>query len=245
MGRESSRFSQQAINRIAEIAIASQLKQDVEISVDIKTTLKQLTKGQIDAIVILIRRLVLSYSLRTETFQLDIGAVTVKPLSAVKGQIKLLHSSQGTLRVVIDENDLTAALNESIQRNAAPGFQQAGQTKFLRCLLANGVITVQQESNSLSAETGLQTESKTESIALRAVPSSEPESKQRILWQPASEQPNAGWISEVIDSLDRLLNLKDFEQKGLLLTVREIQIADGRLQLNANALIQQFPSDAA
>ena len=241
MKRESSRFSQQAINRIAEIAIASQLKQDVNLSVNIAATLKQLAKGQIDAIVILIERLVLSRNLKTEAFQLDIGAVTVKPLSALKGQIKLLHPSQGKLSVVINENDLTTALNQSIAQNS-PNSSQLNQIPSpVRCSLANHTITIQLKPNPLSDET--------ESIVLRALPASEQESKQGIVWQPSlsshpsSQQSNPSWASDVIVSLDRLLNLKDFEQKGLFLTVQEIRIADGKLRLNADAFIQEFPPD--
>ncbi|MEP0909639.1 DUF2993 domain-containing protein [Leptolyngbya sp. GB1-A1] len=238
MKRESSRFSQQAINRIAEIAIASQLKQDVDLSVNIAATLKQLAKGQIDAIVILIERLVLSRNLKTEAFQLDIGAVTVKPLSALKGQIKLLHPSQGKLSVVINENDLTTALNQAIAQNS-PQLNQI--TSPVRCSLVNNTITIQLKPNPLSDET--------ESIVLMALPPSEQESKQGIVWQhslsshPSSQQSNPSWASDVIASLDRLLNLKDFEQKGLFLTVQEIQIADGKLRLNADAFIQEFPPD--
>lgn len=240
MKRESTRFSQQAINRIAEIAIASQLKQEVEICVNITTTLNQLTKGQIDAIAILIRELVLSETLKTEVFQLDIGQVTVKPLSAMKGKIKLLHPSEGKLSVVMREADLTAALNQSMR---------SAQTLIpasVRCSIANQMLTLRFHPIDLSAPG----KAAVESIAL----SPSPAAGQGILWQPLpafdqsnqseqSNQINPAWLADVLPHLDRLLSLKDFEQKGLFLSLQAIEMSEGKLRLDADALIQEFPPD--
>ncbi|WP_088892234.1 LmeA family phospholipid-binding protein [Leptolyngbya ohadii] len=251
MTPESSRFSQQAINKIAEIAIARQLKQDVEISVNIVTTLNQLTKGQIDAIAILIRGLVLSENLRTDEFQLDIGAVTVKPFSAMKGKIKLVHPSEGRLRIVVDQNDLTIALNQLLQRSSARQsefLQDSQNPSSVRCGFADGVVTVQHNSRNLSPNRSTDLSagqfansfSDTESIVLTPVASS----AQGIDWRSLSSgQLGSQWISNLLDDLDRLLSLKDFEQKGLFLKVQEIQIADGKLAIDANAFIQEFPPD--
>jgi hypothetical protein len=239
MKRESARFSQQAINRIAQIAIASRLKQDVEISVDIATTLSQLTKGQIDAIEILIRRLVLSEKLRTEEFQLNIGAVTVKPLSAMKGQIKLLHPSEGKLRIVIHEADLATALYQSIQSNSVRSSQAISG---VQCTLADGAITIRCSLDELSDNSE---SDDAESTVFTVVPQLEQEAERRIIWQPllSSNFTYSEWVSDLLSKLDRLLSLKDFEQKGLFLTPQEIKISDGILQLNADALIQEFPPD--
>lgn len=252
MKPESSRFSQQAINRIAEIAIARQLKQDIEISVNIVTTLNQITKGQIDAIAILIRGLVLSESLRTDEFRLNIGTVTVKPFSAMKGKIKLVHPSEGSLRIVVDQEDLTIALNQLIQRSSARQsefLQNSQNPESVRCIFAEGAVTVQLNSRNLSPQRSTDLAAgqianslpDPESIVLAPVASSE----QGINWRSslASGQIDSQQVSNLLDDLDRLLSLKDFEQKGLFLKVQEIQIADGKFTIDANALIQEFPPD--
>lgn len=227
MKPESTRFSQQAINRIAEIAIARQLKQDVEIRVNIITTLNQLTKGQIDAIAILIQELVLSEILKTEVFQLEIGSVTVKPLSAMKGKIKLLHPSEGTLSLVIREADLTAALNQSL-RSAQP------IPASVRCSIANPILTVRWNPIESAA---------VESIDL--LPVLAPAATPGIFWQPllAADQSSPAWLADILPHLDRLLSLKDFEQKGLFLSIQAIEMIEGKLRIDARAMIQEFPPD--
>lgn len=61
---EKARFSQQAINKIAEVAIASQLKQVEKLKVQIDTDLNKLARGKIDSIDININGLLVRIQVR-------------------------------------------------------------------------------------------------------------------------------------------------------------------------------------
>lgn len=249
--QESGRFSQQAINRIAEVAIARQLRQDVEVRVDMTATLKQLAKGQIDAMTILIQGLILAGNLKTEEYQLDIGAVTVKPLSAVKGRIQLLHPSQGKLRVVISAADLTAALNQTVNGDRAKpdtalprsqSNQAITNQAIIRCEIADRALRLSSTDAAAASE----------SIVLTPVPQSEAQTAGKIEGKTAGKTESIDWQSasgsavippDWLTGLNQLLNLKEFERKGLFLSIRDIQLPDGKLQILADALIQSFPPE--
>lgn len=94
---ERAKFSQQAINKIAEVAIASQLKQVDKLKVQIKTELSKLARGQIDSLNINMNNLLMQPYLIVEELQLKINSVTVKPRSAILGKIKLVHPSTGAI----------------------------------------------------------------------------------------------------------------------------------------------------
>lgn len=94
---ERAKFSQQAINKIAEVAIASQLKQVDKLKVQIETELSKLARGQIDSLNINMNNLLMQPYLIVEELQLKINSVTVKPRSAILGKIKLVHPSTGAI----------------------------------------------------------------------------------------------------------------------------------------------------
>ncbi len=86
MTHEQPRLGEQALNKIAELALASQLEEVERLEVQIKTDLNKLARGEIDSIAIKLYGLVMQQDLTVEELQLQINRVTVKPLSAVFGK---------------------------------------------------------------------------------------------------------------------------------------------------------------
>ncbi len=103
-------FGEQAVNKIVEIAIASQLQKADGLEFRIKTDLNKLAHSQLDSLAIALYGVLLQPSLEAETLQLTIGRVTVKPCKALRGQIRLVHPSEGTFHLVINQASFTTAL---------------------------------------------------------------------------------------------------------------------------------------
>ena len=78
-----ARFGEQALNKMAEIALASQLKGVERLEVQIKTDLSKLARGEVDSITIKINKLLMPQELILEELQLHFNRVVVKPLSAM------------------------------------------------------------------------------------------------------------------------------------------------------------------
>lgn len=97
----NQQWSEQAINKVAEMAIATQIKKTESLKVNIKTDLSKLAKGKLDAIAIKLTGFVMEHELKADEFHLQIGQVTVKPLSAMRGNIRLVHPSEGDRKSVV------------------------------------------------------------------------------------------------------------------------------------------------
>lgn len=111
MKQEKAGLGEQALNKIAEIALTSQLEEVERLEVQIKTDLSKLAHGEVDSIAININGLLMQHDLVVEELQLQINRVVVKPRSAIFGKIKLTQPSTGTVRIAINEDNLTRAFN--------------------------------------------------------------------------------------------------------------------------------------
>ena len=237
---EKARFSQLAIDKIAEVAIASQLKQVEKLKVHIDTALNKLARGKIDSINININGLLIQPYLILEELQLKINSVTVKPRSATLGKIKLVHPAVGTIYFVFNQDDLTRAFNcESFLAN----IHQIGKTiainlQQVKCaLLADGKISLRSElilSNTEQAR-----------IAFTVVPQISNDGR-KIYLQDVHYLEGEALAPELTAALllqvSELLSLRMFERKGMSLRIQQVDVTAGKLTLQADTYIEQFPT---
>jgi len=232
MAQESSGLGEQVLNRIAEAAISSQLKQPADVSVQIKTDLNKLAQGQLDSIAIVIHPLLMPSGIEAEEFHLQIGQVTVKPLQALLGKIKLVHPSEAVLRFVINEASLTAALNTSFGRQA-PRLQQP-----INCLLSDNAITLKIES----VQTATAASQPVVLVTLPEIASGEREVVFQQVRCVEGHEPAPEFTAVLLTQMRELLSLRDFEQKGMVLKIQRLSVTAGKLTLLAAARIERFPS---
>jgi hypothetical protein len=237
--QEKSGFGEQAINKIAEVAIASQLQKADCVEVRIKTDLNKLAQGQLDSLAIAIYGVLLQPNLEAETLQLEIGRVTVKPFKALRGKITLVHPSEGTFRLVINQASFTTALNTEVLHETLRSRGYADkQDARIRCLLSDNTITFRTEPIGNNTEVS-------QHFVLVATPEIAPEG-QAVLLQPVryveGQEPSPEFTSALLARMYELLSLQDFEHKGMLLQIQQLDVSAGKLTLQAAARIEQFPS---
>ena len=234
MRSEASSFSEQAINKIAEIAIARQLQEVIALEVQIKTDIAKLAQGQIDSIAINIQGLWMQHCLRATEFHLQMGQVTVKPWSALRGKIQLAHPSTGTVLLVIEETSLTYALNtESWLRSRQPNPTTTASLSPVKCHLSDGAIAIQTE---LLNQPSLQP-----SFSLAATPQVTDDRKIDLCdVHYQGEQPSPQFANTLTTQLQELLSLRDIQNRGTSLQIQQIAIASGRLTIHADIYIEEF-----
>jgi len=145
--QEKAGLGEQALNKIAEMALASQLEEVERIEVQLKTDLSKLAHGEVDSIAISLNGLVMQQDLGLSELN-QMNRVIVKPLSALLGKIKLTQPSEGTARIVINEDNLTRAFNSESFHEKLLQMQSEVEDKRVTiliqqvkcCLLANGNI---------------------------------------------------------------------------------------------------------
>jgi len=237
--QEKVGFPEQAVNKIVEAAIASQLQKADGLEVRIKTDLNKLAHGQLDSLAIAIYGVLLQPNLEAETLQLQIGRITVKLFSAIRGKIKLIHPSEGTFRLVINEASFTTALNtESFRETLRSRGYADKQDARIGCLLSDNTITFSTEPIGNNTEVP-------QHFVLVATPEIAPEGQAVLLQQVRyveGQEPSPEFTSALLARMHELLSLQDFERKGMLLQIQQLDVSAGKLTLQAAAHIEQFPS---
>jgi uncharacterized protein YkuJ len=243
---EQPKFGEQALNKIAELALASQLEEVERLEVQIKTDLNKLAHGEIDSIAINLYGLVMQQNLAVEELQLQINQVTVKPLSAIFGKIKLTHPSRGTVRIVINEDNLTCAFKSESFYKHLHQMQSFAEDKRIAihvqqvkcCLLADGNIAF--KSELILGETG-----EFQSVTFTTTPRIGFDRQGVVLEDihyPEDKELPPELIAVLTAQMNEVLSLRKFEQKGMSLQIQQLDIVAGKLTLQAAAYIEQFPS---
>ncbi|MBW4637411.1 MAG: DUF2993 domain-containing protein [Gloeocapsa sp. UFS-A4-WI-NPMV-4B04] len=246
MAQEKGRFGEQAINKIAEMALASQLGEVERVEVQINTDLNKLAHGEVECINIKINGVPIQQDLTLEELQLEINQVTVKPLSALLGKIKLTKPAEGIVRIVINENSLNRAFNSKSfdkylhqSKSFVDDKQQIIHVQQVQCfLLADGNI-------AFNSKLILDKTQETKLVAFTAIPCIANNGEKIVLQNMdylEGKEIAPELTAALITQMSEFLSLRKFEQKGMLLRIQQIDVTVGKLTLQANAYIEQFPS---
>lgn len=246
MAQEKGRFGEQAINKIAEMALASQLGEVERVEVQINTDLNKLAHGEVNCINIKINGVPIQQDLTLEELQLEINQVTVKPLSALLGKIKLTKPAEGIVRIIINEDSLNRAFNSKYfdkylhqNKSFVNDKQQRIHVQQVQCfLLANGNIAF--NSKLILDET-----QETKLVAFTAIPCIANNGEKIVLQDVdylEGKEIAPELTAALITQMSEFLSLRKFEQKGMLLRIQQLDVTVGKLTLQASAYIEQFPS---
>lgn len=253
MTSDSAKFGEQTLNKMATMAIARMIKDAEGVDVQIKTDLSKLAQGQVDSIAIKIQGLLMQSSLRLEEFYLQINRVAVKPMSAMMGKIKLLHPADGTIRVVVNEDSLTQALNSaSVRENLPPlprqskpqSKPQARDTSLqqVKCyLLSDGHLAFNVVASSPDPAQP--------SVAFTATPQISNNGQGIVLQNlsPVNHSVNApDALAEITAALiaqaSDLLSIPEFRHQGMSVEIQQLEVVAGKLSWEAIASIDRFQS---
>ena len=234
MNEERRNFTEQAVNKFIEFVL-SRLVDAERLQVRIKCNLKQLRRGELDGLSIQMSNLLLCPNLRVAEFQLDIGAAAVNMQNIIRRKIELIHPSEGKLRLAIDQAQLTDYLNTELA-NSLKDNQQEIQFNKLNCeLKTDGAIAFHftwvsaGKIQSGSYITLPQIESNGKAISL-------------IKQNSVGEEPPMELVNLAIEQANNILSLNDIAQRGTTFNIQQIDIDAGKITIQANANIEQFPS---
>lgn len=239
-------LGEQTLNRIAEMAIASQLDAVDDLKVWVKTDLELLSQGRLASLHIDGQGLVMQRELRLQRMQIKIDDIAVSPWKALRGNIQLLEPTTGEARIVLTEGDINRAFNSSLLQ---PQMQQLvlqvnGEpvtltVQHIKCLLCDtGAIAI-------AAHVKLHEPNQVLPVAFTTVPKIAEGGKAVVLTditytedKELSPELTAALVAQASDILD----LRNFEVEGIALELQQLQIDHQRLILNAIAHVTHFPT---
>lgn len=235
MTQEQSGLGEQALNKMAEVALASQLEQAEKLRVQVKTDPGKLAQGQVEAIAVEGEGLVMPPDMGVAELQLRINQVTVKPLSALFGKLELTKPTDGSARIVVAAENLDRAFNsESFHTQLR---QKSVDAQQIRSRLAAGKLTVSAQLR--------RSKTATQPVAFTATPSIGSQGKGVVLQEVTQTQEreiSSEVLSALVEQISEVLSLQDLELDGMSLQIQHLEVAEGKLILQAQARIEQFPS---
>lgn len=246
MLQQNRSLGEQAIDKVAEIAIASKLDESETLSVTVDTDPGQLAQGSVEAVAVEGKGLVMQQDLRVEDLQIHIKDIAVNPLTAMFGKIELNGPAFGTARAVLTESDLNRAFNsEYISRKlnnlkvTVDGKLLTIDVQTMECqLLQTGKIAI-------NAEVLVRETASTEKIYFTAKPQLEAGgwaiSLQDVEY-PENKEYSPEFTAALADKAGEVLNLRNFELEGMSLRVQQLNVEAGVLTLQAEAKVEQFPN---
>jgi len=235
-------WEQKAISKVAQVALARVVEAE-RVTARIETTLKQILKGEIEAIAIQFQQFLIRDNLRVPAFDLQIGRVIVNPQQARRGKILMLQPASGTLKVTFNERSLSEIVLAKVQQELENEARRSSQAKAnqiavetIQCSLVGANIILIQVQWKSTSESSQQASLQFTSIISGDAPTIE------LTSQVFENTIPPGLLNAIHKSLIHLLNLRDFVNRGTQFRVQGIAIVDQQLVLSADAEIFEFPS---
>ena len=243
----SSSNSEQAIDKIAETGIKTQLDNADELDVNIRTSPLDLMQGKIDSVSVKGEGLVMKKELRAEKLQIETNAISINSIKAAMGNIELIKPTDARMLVVLKEEDLQNAFNCEYVRNKLQNLEidyegkkaniRMEQIKFM--LPDTGKVQLEADIHLIEKDLN-------EKISFTAVPEINNEGnciQLKSIQYLQDAKFNQEIAKAIIDSAEEILDLQNFEIDTMSFRVRKLDVNLGKLTIEADAEITDFPSD--
>jgi hypothetical protein len=239
-------LGEQAVSKVAELGIKSQLDEVEALEVEIETDPLKMMSGAVDSVSIEGEGMVMKQDLRIEKMELNTGAVAINPLSIAFGKIELAHPTEAQAIVTLTESDINRAFNSNFVREKMQNLQVNvdGESAVVDMqqidfgLPGNGKV-------SLATDVILQSSQERKHVAFTAVPKISQSGQQVVLEnvEYVDDQELSPELTEaLLNQSKELLNLRNFELEGMTLRLKKLEVQTGKLILDSEAIVHQFPS---
>lgn len=239
-------LGQQALNKVAEVGISSQLDQVEKLDVDIQTDPLKLVQGQLDSVEIKGEGLVMQKDLRMEKLEMEIDKVAINPLSAAFGKIELTQPTDANVKVVLTEPDLNRAFNSEyvgsklqnliVPINGQPVNIDTQQIDFR--LPGEGKVAL--NASVLLRETG-----EVQQIAFTSTPRISPDGQTVLLEKieyAEGKELSPELTTALVNKASEILDFRNFELEGMSLRIKSLDVESEKMTFLAEANVQKIPS---
>lgn len=238
-------IGQQTLNRIAEFALASQLDESDDLSVDVKTDPSLLAQGKLASLTIDGKGLVMQKDLRMQKMVIRLENIAVSPIKALTGNIELTETSTGKADILLTDADLNRAFNSDTLRDQMQNLHTQIDNQpvtldvlAVEChLLAEGTIAI--DAKIKIQETGeIQHTYFTTTPQIRE--GGRGVSLDNVTYAEGKEL-SPQLTTALLEKARNILNLDNFEMEGISLEINQLSVREGELSLSAIAQITKFP----
>lgn len=247
MSQDKADLGEQALSKVAEMGIASQLDEVEDLNIEVRTDPVKVIQGKVDSVSLEGKGMVMQGDLRVEKMQLETDSIAVNPLKVALGEIELTHPTEARTLVVLTENDINRAFNSEFIREKLQGLQVSVDGQPIMIDTQQVEFRLPGENKiSLSTQILRSQTNETQKVAFTAVPQVSSDHQQVQLDQIEYSEGQE-LSSELTDALlkqaHELLNLRNFELEGMQLYLKELKVDTGKMTLICKTQIEQFSSN--
>lgn len=235
-------LGEQALDKIAELAISSQVDQAEQVNVDIQTDPIKLAQGKLDSVAVTGEGMVIKQDLRVEAISISTDSVAINPLKAVLGELELTRSTNAQVQVLLTEADLNRALSSDYLRGKITALEIQAQDR---------PITVEIQQIQLHLPTS---EEMVFDVELLVPDTAE---VKHILATVRPFLKNAGYcigleilsaegqglcldfVTALLEKIAELLDLRNFDLNGSTLQLQDFDVQVGQVLIRGKGTIEQ------
>ena len=242
----ASNTGEGAINQLAKAGIESQLDEAKDLDVNIRTSPLDLMQGNIESVSIKGDGLVMKKELRAEKLRIETNSISINSIKAAMGNIELVEPSDARMLVVLKEEDLQNAFNCEYLKDKLQNLKidYAGETVTTKVEQVKFTIP-DIEKIKLEADVYLREKDRQEKISLTAVPKIN-SAGDCIKLESVEYLQDAEYSRDVakaiVESAEEILDLRNFELDTMSMRVRKLDVDLGKLTIEADAEIKNFPN---
>ncbi|MBZ8179444.1 LmeA family phospholipid-binding protein [Oscillatoria salina] len=240
-------LGEQALNKIAEVALSTQLDEADNLEVEVKTDPGKLAQGELESLAIDGEGLVMQEDLRMQKMQIQMNSIAVNPMKALMGNIELTKPTEGKAQIVLTEEDINRAFNSEILSDRMQNLQieldkerVTIDTERVDChLLADGKIAI-------DAEIKVQQTGENKQVSFQTTPHVSTDGRAVVLAEveyQEGKELSPELTKALLAKAREILTLSNFEMEGISLRIQQLEVNSGKLILQAVANVTQFPSN--
>ncbi|WP_295615327.1 DUF2993 domain-containing protein [Chamaesiphon sp. GL140_3_metabinner_50] len=245
MSQDSPDLGNQALSKVVEMGIATQIDRSEEIEVDIRTNPVSFIQGKLDSVEISGKGVVVKQHLRVENIQINTDAVSIDPLKAVFGNIELTHPTDAEARIVLTEADINHAFSCDYIQSKLRGLKMDVDGQPVTIDIQQASLDLPGDNQFVISTTFLMRESnEIKKMSATAIPQID-EDGNRISLEILAAQGeglNLKLVMVIFEQLIALLDLRNFNIPGVSLQLHQLEAQLGKLVIHAKSQIAQIPT---
>jgi hypothetical protein len=242
---DEQNLGEQALGKIAEIAITSQLDETKDVNVDISTDPVKLIQGKVDTVSITGEGMVMKQDLRVEALGMRIDSVSIDPVKAIVGEIELTQPANAQVQVLLTEEDINRALNSEYLRNKMQNLTIEAQDQPVLFDIQQVRLRLPRASEmDLDVSLVLRPENEIKQFSATARPFLADDG-QRIALEILNAEGQGltlEFVTLLMEKIIELLDLRNFELNGSSVWLKDFDIQAGKVLIRGASVLNQFNS---
>jgi len=245
MSSKESNVSEQAISKLAEEGIKSQLDQAESLDVDIRTDPGKMVQGEVDEVAVEGHGMVIQNDLRTEEMTLHTSGVDIDMMKAAFGDVILEQPTNATARVVLKAADIQHAFNaDYVQQKLRGQKVELPSGEKITTDASNVSFTIPEAGRiAVAADVMIFEKVETHHVSFSAKPkliaNGHGVTLEDVSYDDAgNDKPEL--TQALIDTTESLLDLRCFELDGMNLQFDQFTVEEDALVIEAGATITSF-----